>query len=181
MGLVYCLLAVLAADFLSGLVHWWEDTYGDPAWPLLGRTVVEPNIEHHQDPLAFTRRSAWSRNYQTVLPAAAIGAALWAWQGWAWWPAQLTLLLLSWANEVHCWSHRAVNPWPIALLQEMHVLQTSRHHARHHRAPFATQFCVLTNWLNPLLERAQFWAALERLVAACGVPPKRLTTSRANV
>ena len=41
---------IFAADLITGLVHWWEDTYGDPDWPVIGEHVVRPNIEHHEFP-----------------------------------------------------------------------------------------------------------------------------------
>src|SRR6185295_9793570 len=57
------LLTVLAADFVSGLVHWLEDAYGREHWPITGRLVTRPNILHHHDPRYFTRhnwlQSSW--------------------------------------------------------------------------------------------------------------------------
>lgn len=38
------ILCVLVADFLTGLVHWWEDAYADPRWPWpWGLLVAQPN------------------------------------------------------------------------------------------------------------------------------------------
>ena len=47
--LFFFLSAWLAADLVTGMVHWWEDRYGDPTWPVIGPLIVEPNIRHHAD------------------------------------------------------------------------------------------------------------------------------------
>jgi hypothetical protein len=39
----------------------------------------------------------------------------------------------------------------------------------------------MTNWLNPMLDRVRFWAALEWLISWFGVYPKRMTAARRYV
>ena len=46
-------LLIIVTDFLTGTVHWWEDAYGNPSWKFLGKSVVIPNLEHHQCPRKF--------------------------------------------------------------------------------------------------------------------------------
>ncbi len=48
-------LAIAAADFITGLVHWWEDAYGNPNWKIFGKTVIQPNLRHHKQPREFIR------------------------------------------------------------------------------------------------------------------------------
>ncbi len=36
LAILHSLSAWLAADLATGAVHWWEDRYGDPAWPVIG-------------------------------------------------------------------------------------------------------------------------------------------------
>ena len=47
----------LIIDFLSGLFHWLEDSYGRPNWPVTGRLVTQANILHHYNPRHFTQHS----------------------------------------------------------------------------------------------------------------------------
>ena len=65
----WTIVVVLIADFIVGAVHWWEDTYGDPKWPIIGPLIIKPNIDHHTQPLLFTRSNFWMRNYQPFLGA----------------------------------------------------------------------------------------------------------------
>jgi ubiquitin-conjugating enzyme E2 variant len=45
--------------------------------------------------------------------------------------------------------------------QKARILQTPRHHAQHHRGAKNTHYCVITNVLNPALDRIGFWRGLE--------------------
>lgn len=164
----YILSAWLAADVATGVFHWWEDRYGNPDWPILGPFVVTPNIVHHSDQRAFLAGGYWSRNWTTILPAAIVCAACLASEWW-WWA--LVAAFASQANEVHGWAHQRGGR-VVRGLQLLGVLCSPDGHARHHRAPFASDFCVMTDWANPLLSAVGFWPALEAVVACFGVRPR---------
>mgnify|MGYP002780090151 CR=1 FL=1 len=132
----YVLICYLAADLLSGFWHWWEDRYASESWPIIGRYIAKPNQLHHDQPLAFLNQSYWNRNYTTILPAA-----------------------------VHAWAHsKGRVTWLIAVLQDVGLFQSPRHHAVHHIHPFAKKYCVMTDWLNPILDELQVWRLLEWMV-----------------
>lgn len=175
------LACVLAADVVTGVIHWWEDAYGDPAWPLLGPHVVEPNLRHHERPREIgTASTVVSRNYQTVLPAIAVGAVAFGIWGWSAWPLALVAGLASLGNEVHTWAHRspAENGRMITFLQAAGIVLTPQQHARHHKPPYDRRFCTLTNVGNAVCDELQLWRALEWLLARCGVPTKRMSPAR---
>lgn len=165
--LVTVAAALTFADLASGLVHWWEDRYGDPAWPVLGPLVVRPNIVHHERPREFLRVSYWQRNYTTLVPA--LVAAVLAWRvPWL----CLGLVILSQSNELHAWAHSRCS-WPVRMAQRAGLIQSPRHHAQHHAQPFGSHYCVVTDWLNPLLEAVRFWRGLEWCVwLVSGVWPR---------
>jgi hypothetical protein len=172
------LICVLVVDFLSGIFHWWEDTYlstCSPAW--LKRWIVAPNIEHHTTPQAMTRGTWLDRNRVLMFACWMIGLAIGA-AGIADWRAYFVLVLGSQANEVHNWAHRRDVPRAVRWLQLAGILQSRRHHAFHHRSPYAARYCTVTNFLNPVLDGIRFWRALEAAIALFGARPLRATAAR---
>lgn len=161
--------AVLLADFVSGVVHWAEDAYArfKPRRKLpLINTIAQENELHHRRPRDFLARSWWASSWDLAL----IGAAV-VWVACA--MDRLSVAVLVFvvlavnANQIHKWTHRnpRENPWWVTHLQRCYVLQTPRHHSRHHQGEKNTHYCVVTNFLNPLLEEIGFWRRLEKWVA----------------
>ena len=160
----------LIADFLSGLGHWWEDRYAREEWPILGPLVATPNVRHHREPTAFAA-TYLSRNSTTIVPALLGVALLWLFCGNTHW--LLVLVMVSQANEVHYWAHVKQGRL-VEALQSTGLVQSPAYHARHHRDPFDTRYCVMSCWLNPLLDLVGFWPALEWLVfITTGARPTR--------
>lgn len=161
--------SLLLADFFSGVFHWWEDRYGDPSWPVVGPLVVEPNITHHADQMAFVRKGYWERNWTTLIPATA-GAAVAFLGGHA--VLGGALLILGQANEIHSWAHQKCSR-PIRGLQLLGILQSPEQHAQHHKRPFDRNYCTVTDFLNPVLQWAGFWPAVETSIfRATGIRPR---------
>jgi hypothetical protein len=160
-------VAWFCVDFLSGFVHWLEDSYGSPDTPYLGRHIIAPNVLHHFEPRTFTKSSLWERNH-VLWPFLAFVIAGLILRG-AFSPFWLYFCLFaSISGEAHVWAHRTrrENGWLITSLQRTYLVQTPRHHARHHTDPKRDSFCALTNFLNPLLDSTRFFRHLEALVAA---------------
>jgi plasmanylethanolamine desaturase len=170
--------SVLVADFLSGLFHWLEDAYGRESWPITGRLVTQPNILHHHEPRYFTRYGWFESSWillclgLVVLTVAWLLGAL-TWQVW------LVVVLGINANQVHKWAHRTPkeNGPFVSLLQRVGLLQTVRHHARHHTDPKNSHYCVLINLVNPLVDGIRFWDGLEWVIWRIFGVPRRIDTS----
>lgn len=177
MTLAIIILCVLAADFITGLVHWWEDSYADPSWPWpWGLLVAQPNIGHHRYPARFTMSDVWQRNYLTAVPAAIV-ASICIWYGL--WPFALTLALAGVGNEVHAWSHQGRPSRFVQMLQDAGIVQTPKQHSKHHRPPYDKYYCTLTNVVNAVLEPLRFWRGLEWAVSSVtGIQPKRGSPER---
>jgi len=139
---------ILAADFLTGLVHWAEDTWLAPGRSvLLDRFIIDDNVEHHRRPGAIRSGSYLSTNGVTLVLSAIAAAGLALGHVTAWQP-YLIVLLLSHSNQVHKWAHGSNVPYVVGALQRWGVLQAAAHHAGHQKAPYGTRYCALTNALQ---------------------------------
>src|SRR5262245_16479191 len=156
--------AVLMADFFSGLAHWIEDSYFSPETPLLGETIAR-NVEHHRDPLAFVHHP-WQFTIRSSLVSAVFLGVVFAALGLLG-PVSLGALGIAvFANQVHRWAHMPAGnvPTVVRLLQRVKVLQSPEHHLRHHKEAKDSHYCVVTNLLNPVLDRIYFWRSLEVVI-----------------
>lgn len=152
----------LVTDFISGVVHWLEDSYGHPHMPVIGRYITKPDLLHHYRPRKFVTNSWWSSSdLLLVLCSAVVLVALvfgrfspMVWIG---------VVLGVNANQVHKWCHRTPreNGVVITALQRLYLVQTPAQHLRHHVGRKDAAYCVLTGVLNPILDSCRFWRALE--------------------
>ena len=57
------------------------------------------------------------------------------------------------------WVHQtpSENGKIITFLQNIYLIQSASHHSSHHKSPFDMQYCILTNWVNPVLGYIGFW------------------------
>lgn len=169
------IVILLFADFLSGFLHWALDTYGNPNWKFLGfgKHVVIPNLFHHKRQRDVVKHSYWVRNNTTFATAIIVTAVVYLvslfFGGILSWQSMLIFFIISsQTNELHVMTHRTKeeNGKIITFLQNIYVLQTRRHHALHHAPGNNVRYCVLTNFLNPILDRFGFWALLEDAIQA---------------
>jgi ubiquitin-conjugating enzyme E2 variant len=155
-------IVVSIADLICGLVHWFEDAYGQEQWPIIGAAIIVPNRLHHVKPRAFVLKSWWqSSRYQVVTGIGVVLVALWA--GWMCWELMLFVVVAANGNEVHKWAHRtrAENGRLISWLQAWGIVQNHRQHARHHRGLRNSHYCTITTWVNPVVDTLQIWRFLE--------------------
>ncbi|MFZ5471169.1 MAG: fatty acid desaturase family protein [Myxococcota bacterium] len=170
------LCGYLAADFVSGFVHWLADTWGSLSTPLVGKTLIRPFREHHVDEKAMTRHDFVETNGANCLislPAALVALAIPLGPGhWHWlrlFGATFLGAMIFWVmatNQFHKWSHMDEPPTLVAWLQRLHLILPPAHHAIHHTAPFAKYYCITVGWLNWPLTKLHFFPTLERMMTA---------------
>ena len=171
-------LSILTADFITGLVHWAEDTWLRPGKSaLLDSYVVNDNIDHHRFPGKIRAGAYWATN-RVCIVLALVAAATLALLGVHVWEVYFVLALVSQSNQIHLWAHSSRPPAVVKALQRTGLLQSTAHHAEHHKRPYASRFCTMTAFLNPLLDRIRFWRALEAIVVAFGGTVQRATPAR---
>jgi ubiquitin-conjugating enzyme E2 variant len=149
----------IAADFLSGLAHWLFDNWGTVDTPLFGRNFIRPFREHHDDPLAITRHDFVETNGNNCLatvPALAAACVIPMDSGGGMFAAAFIWALgvaVFATNQFHKWAHMDHPGRLVRRLQRWHVILPRDHHALHHRAPYATHYCITTGWMNVVMER----------------------------
>ena len=143
----------IAADFITGIIRWWEDTYGNP------------NLIHHKQQTKLLEGSYWNRINTSFFAIAMIGAVFWL-IGLCSWQIILCLLFCVQGNEIHAMSHRPdkVNGRIILFLQKKGIFQSKKTHRWHHKAPYETNFCIMSDFVNPILNAIGFWRKLEYLI-----------------
>ena len=152
----------LVTDFISGIVHWLEDSYGHPHMPLVGSYITKPDLLHHYQPRKFVTNSWFSSSDLLLILCSAallIALALGRLSPMVFVGAVLGVN----ANQVHKWCHRTPreNGALITALQRLHLVQTPRQHHRHHVGNKDAGYCVLTGFLNPILDGCRFWRVIE--------------------
>jgi ubiquitin-conjugating enzyme E2 variant len=160
--LIQAALALLAVDFVSGLVHWIEDTFWDENTPVVGRWVVRPNVLHHENGSAFLGNN-WLQSSWDLLLLAVLVVVVAAASGLLCWQVWLFAFVGANANQVHKWAHLPPRKVPLVVrwLQRARVLLSFEHHANHHRHHKNSHYCVITNVMNPILDAARFWRLME--------------------
>jgi ubiquitin-conjugating enzyme E2 variant len=159
------LKAVFFADFISGCGHWLEDRYGkvDNSW--IGQNISKPNLEHHKMPRMFLESSYWSRNNIMIVACGCLLLLAFAIDKMSL-TLIFTLILLANINEVHAFAHQTKSKTPkwIDVFQKVGILQSKKHHNLHHASPHEVRYCILTNFLNPILDKIYFFRSLEWIV-----------------
>ena len=169
---------VLVTDFVSGLLHWLEDAYGREDFPITGHLFTKPNVLHHHNPRAFLRNNWWQSSWDLLCISGAIAFIAWL-LGCLTWHVWLFAALGANANQIHKWAHRSPqeNGRLISLLQKSRILQSPHHHAQHHTDPKNSHYCVLTDFLNPVLDCLEFWNGIEHVIACCFGVSRRIDLS----
>ena len=160
------LLVIMLADFIAGIVHWFEDAYVRENTPLIGSFIGKANVIHHHLPRYMTRNNWWQSSWDLLCFSAVIVLGAW-WLDLLTWHVWLFAVISANANQVHKWSHqtRTENGFIITFLQNIRVLQTPYHHAVHHTNPKNVRYCPITNLVNPILDTLRFWDGVEWILA----------------
>ncbi len=171
---------MLFADLVSGMVHWSADTWGSETMPIIGKRFLEPFRIHHVNPHDFLRREFFDVNGDVAMICAALLAAVFwipldsGWgRAWAVFVVSFIIVALP-TNQVHQWAHMRRPPAWVRWLQERRVILDRHEHALHHRAPYATHYCIATGWWNGLLAHVDFFRRAERAVTLLtGLTPRQ--------
>jgi len=162
----------LAADLVSGVIHWVADSFFDETTPLIGSLLIQPFREHHRDPEGITRHGFFEAAGNSCLVTLPPLAALWLW-GATGGPAGIVAIFglavalcaalgVFATNLIHRSAHvpEANQRASIAALQRCGLILSAGHHAQHHQGANDCAYCVTCGWLNPLLDRFDVFGRL---------------------
>ncbi|CAL8102052.1 unnamed protein product [Orchesella dallaii] len=182
--LVAVFFGIVAADFLSGLVHWGADTWGSVDLPLFGAAFIRPFREHHIDPTSITRHDFIETNGDNfMLPTIPLlylyyklitNEGFYAQNVGGIYFTFLLAIFVAMTNQIHKWSHTYFGlPGWVCFLQKYRVILPTKLHRIHHISPHQTYYCITTGWLNWPLEKLGFWRLLECWVSrSTGYQPR---------
>jgi Lipid desaturase domain len=169
---ILLVLAYLAADFLSGFVHFLADNFGSYDTPILGPNFIEPFREHHVDPKGITGHDFVDANGNNSLATLPFMLFVWIvvpletwYYGYLFGTFFLFLCLAAFlTNQFHKWAHMDEPPAFVGWLQARGVILSQEHHDIHHESPYDTYYCITAGFWNPLLDRIRFYERTERLI-----------------
>jgi ubiquitin-conjugating enzyme E2 variant len=175
-------LGLVFGDFITGLVHWAADTYGEERTPVIGRSLVRPFRVHHIRPLEICEHGIvetigntciLAMPLLTLLVVVAAFGEISTTTAFAIFTAVVTIGVTVATNQFHKWAHQTVPPRVVSLLQRTRLILSPEHHRAHHTAPFESSYAITNGWLNPLLNRIRFFRGLEIALRTFGVKPSR--------
>lgn len=164
-------LGYLAADLVTGTVHWFCDSFFSEDTPLIGKGPIKPFRDHHVYPQRITRYRFYEQDttsffilgpilaWNMISGAAPNGPWMFLNQGFL---IGISIGLFG-TNFFHRWAHqRDVHP-AVRWLQRNGLILGPRHHGLHHRN-HDKGYCVTSGWLNAALDKAKVFRRLEALV-----------------
>ena len=165
-------LAYLAADFVSGFVHFLADNFGSYDTPILGPNFIQPFREHHIDPKGIVGNDFVDANGNNSLASLPFMLVVWVvvtletwYYGYLFGTFFLFMCLAAFlTNQFHKWAHLDTPPGFVGWLQERGVILSREHHDIHHESPYDTYYCITVGFWNPLLDRIRFFERAERLI-----------------
>ena len=176
------LLGYLAADILSGTVHWFCDTFFSEDTPLIGQVLIRPFRDHHTHPHLIVEYKLLEQdgsNYFIVLPPLWLA---WTWGGpdpEGWFAVAAHAALFGFAlgslgtNLFHKSAHAEQVPAGVRWLQRHRLILSPEAHRVHHR-DYLRGYCVTSGWMNGILDGVGFFPRAEcfvRWLARCSAHP----------
>jgi len=164
------LAGLVAADFVSGIVHWTADTWFRDDCPIIGHRLLVPFRIHHINPDDFLRRRFVDTNGEVAFLAIPVLLGLGTVPLDRMWGEALALFGLafcgmgSMTNQIHQWAHMPNPPRAVQRLQSARLLLGHAEHTRHHARPYDRRYCITTGWCNGLLDAVDFFRRMETMI-----------------
>jgi hypothetical protein len=168
------LFGFLLTDFITGMFHWFFDTWFSPTTPFIGRAFVRTFREHHIDPTAICRHDFIETNGSNIFSGCVLVVLGHCADTFAAASLLFASLFMSATSQIHKWAHSESVPRVVRWLQRARLILTKHGHALHHAAPYDDSYCITSGWLNATFRYTRFFRALERVInTVTGALPRR--------
>lgn len=164
-------LSYLAVDFLSAILHWLADRYGNIRSPFFGAQIILPFRAHHLFPKDMTKLPFLVTNGNSCFFVSLIFSIFLLFftpkpesAGNFFTTAFVTFscIFLSVTNQLHKWAHADQIPKGVRWLQNRRLILSMQHHALHHRPPYEMYYCVLAGHWDWFLAKIDFYRRAEK-------------------
>jgi hypothetical protein len=166
-------IALMVADFVGALIHWFEDTYtyNQPLPSVLGK-IAKDNKVHHHHPHIIVSESYWQNSRYNVIGSVIVcilAASAHQLMFTTTLPVRrlvLTGAAMSMVNLVHRFSHEkdSERPAVITWLQSW-LLVSSDEHSQHHSMEQRNTFSVFLKGTNSIYDSLGIWRIAEGIIA----------------
>lgn len=160
-------LSWVLADIISGLVHWFADTYGKVEWPIIGNTFIRSFLEHHIDPLSITRHDWIETNGANFFIGIPLLILMYLFEAFI--PNTIIILFAltniwtALTNQFHKWAHTPRPNQLAKILQASKLVLSTETHAQHHKSPFDINYNITNGHTNIIFERFKIYRRLEKI------------------
>jgi hypothetical protein len=179
--IIQIIVGIIIADILTGLFHWFEDTYlyYDIGIPIISE-IAKDNEMHHYFPRNLLAES-YLENCWFSLPGTIFIIFLMylcnksIFIDYPYFIASFAFFG-SLSNIFHRFTHmRNCEKHPILIaLQKTGLMCSHEHHSIHHTTEPDGKYCAVTNYTNYFLDSINFWRMLEHgIYLITGIQPSR--------
>ena len=162
----------LLADFITGTIHWFCDTFFDEETPVIGNFIIYSFREHHSHPLLITKDKFIEQDttsffiFMPFLYFATFSESNYLYSSNSIYGHFILIgvcIGTFCTNLFHKWAHQRNQNPIIRKLQKLGLILNPDLHKKHHM-DHSKSYCVTSGLMNPVLDYINFYANIERLI-----------------
>jgi len=166
------ILGYLLADFITGTIHWFCDSFFDEETPVVGNFIIYSFREHHSHPLLITKDkfieqdttsffifmpflyfASFTESSYLISPSSIYGHSV-----------LIGVCIGTFCtNLFHKWAHQRNQNFIIKKMQKSGLILNPNSHKKHH-VDHSRGYCVTSGLMNPVLDYVKFYPNLERFI-----------------
>jgi ubiquitin-conjugating enzyme E2 variant len=188
MDYLECLVIIIGAwffaDLITGIFHWAQDQYllAENTNVSFLKQIAADNDLHHTKPAEVGKHTLWENTNTSIVVSIPVFIICWLTSAhiMIW----LGVFFGIFANAIHSFTHKPKTRIPlyVSFMQTTGMFQQTQHHAIHHynkgkiiaKEDTTIRYCVMTNYLNPILDTIKFFPFLEWAISLFGIKSHRL-------